>query len=391
MLMNEKQLRYVSAISQAGSVQTASRLLNKDSSTLTRNLKHLEEELGVSVFKRTPSGIQATAEGCVVLGAVKRILDCCDRLKEKGTAHNLTGNEIRYMLAIRECGTISKAAKELFIAQPSLSQILLQAEQDFGQPVFYRNREGLKESEFGSWFLDILSEIWQIHRTLLADLEEFQDLKKGRLTFGIPPNLGTYLLPRILPAFSKQYPGIQVSFKEYNSIELDRMILAGKVDFGIMHFQEYNEAMQYEDFFEDPFYLVIPDGMKAQLGFDEKEPLSVQKLQHIKNLPFIMVAGRQKLRQVADQILEQAQIVPEIRYTTKSMETAKRLVAAGMGITFLPGSYLDLFSDMEGIASYCLEDGLMASWKLVVAYPKKGKLSKSVREFLQILKRLLIE
>ena len=71
--MNEKQLRYVSAISQAGSVQTASRLLNKDSSTLTRNLKHLEDELGVSVFKRTPSGIQATAEGYVVLDAVKRI------------------------------------------------------------------------------------------------------------------------------------------------------------------------------------------------------------------------------------------------------------------------------------------------------------------------------
>ena len=131
--------------------------------------------------------------------------------------------------------------------------------------------------------------------------------------------------------------------------------------------------------------------MKAQLEFDEKEPLSVQKLQQIKNLPFIMVAGRQKLRQVADQILEQAQIVPEIRYTTKSMETAKRLVAAGMGITLLPGSYLDLFSDMEGIACYCLEEGLMASWKLVVAYPKKGKLSKSVREFLRILKGLLIE
>lgn len=62
-----------------------------------------------------------------------------------------------------------------------------------------------------------------------------------------------------------------------------------------------------------------------------------------------MVAGRQKLRQVADEILIHAGLEPEIRYTTKSMETAKRLTAAGMGITFLPHSYLTLFSGVEGL------------------------------------------
>ncbi|MBS6646209.1 MAG: LysR family transcriptional regulator [Clostridiaceae bacterium] len=387
--MNEKQLRYIITISHAGSVQNASRLLGRDSSTLTRNLKKMEEELGVPLFKRTPSGITATTEGDVVIKAAEKILECCDELKEEGRDHSLSCNEIRYMLAIQECKTISGAAKELFISQPSLSQMLLQTEQDFGRQIFHRKNDGLEETEFGSRFLGILSEIDHIYKRLLTDLEEFQQMRRGKITFGIPLNLGTYLLPRILPAFSEEYPDIQVSFKENNSTELDRLLLSGKTDFGIMHFQEANEALRYEDFFEDPFYLVIPEGMKDKLGFKEQKPLTIRDLQQLKEVPFIMVASRQKLRQVADRILLKAQITPKIRYTTKSMETAKRLAAAGMGVTFLPGSYLDLFSGMEGIACYCLEESLEASWKLVVAYPKKDKLSKSVREFLRILKEHL--
>lgn len=67
-----------------------------------------------------------------------------------------------------------------------------------------------------------------------------------------------------------------------------------------------------------------------------------------------MVANRQKLRQVADSILEQLSIKPDIRCTTKSMETAKRLAAAGMGVTFLPHSYLNLFSGVDNLACYPL-------------------------------------
>ena len=75
-----------------------------------------------------------------------------------------------------------------------------------------------------------------------------------------------------------------------------------------------------------------------------------------------MVANRQKLRQVADSILAQLSIKPNIRYTTKNMETAKRLAAAGMGITFLPHSYLNLFSGVENLACYPLDPALQASW-----------------------------
>ena len=393
--MNEKQLRYIEAIARTQSIQSASALLGKNSSTLTRTLKKVEQDFNIRLFRRPQGGLTATAEGAVFLSFARDILKLCGELKQAAPGgqtcgHDLTENEIRYLLAIREMGSISQAAQELFIAQPSLSQILTGLEQDYGCMVFERSGQGVEPTAGGLAFLEKVQEIGELFRRLRIEMEEFQDLEKGTFTFGIPQNLGAYLLPVVLPAFNRRYPGIQVHFKENNSTELDKLLLTDKTDFSIMHFQEANESLAYEAFFRDPFYLVVPVEMSAGLGLPEQRYLTAEDIRGLRNIPFVMVAARQKLRQVADSILDQSGLRPEIRYVTKSMETAKRLAAAGMGVTFLPYSYLTLYSGMEGLACYQLDEGLGASWELVAAYPKKGRLSRSAREFLRILKECLV-
>ena len=467
--MNWKQLRYITAIAETGSIRGGAELLGKDASTMARTLKKMEQDFNVRLFRRTPEGLRTTPEGEAVLGIMEEIvrscgvlsggealpgnevlscgealsdnevLPCGEALSGKevlpsgealpgsevlpgsealpgkealpgnealpgsevlpdsealpGTkalpacpaGSNLTEQEIRYLLTIRDCGSISRAASELYIAQPSLSQVLRQVEAEFGLTIFKRTSRGVEATAEGQALLDRLYAIRGLYRRLELTVEEFQDMKRGTITFGVPQNLGAYLLPMVLPAFSAQYPGIRVRFRENNSTELDRLLLADKTDFSIMHFQEENAALAYEAFFDDPFYLVIPGGMTGRFGFPEGRKLLAEDLQPLRNAPFIMVARGQKLRQVADQILETCGIAPDIRFETKSMETAKRLAAVGLGVTFLPGSYLTLYSGMEGLACFQLDESLGASWQLVAAYPKKSGLSRSAREFLRVL------
>ena len=182
---------------------------------------------------------------------------------------------------------------------------------------------------------------------------------------------------------------MEIRIRENNSQDLEKQLLARKVDFCILHFREEMEQVSYEHFFDDPFCLVIPAGMKKELRLPEDRDLTAEDLKILKRTPFVMVAARQKLRVVADQILIAAGIRPNICCTTKSMETAKRLVAAGMGVTFLPKSYLTLYSGVEGLESYPVDQGLNATWKLVAAYRKHEKLSRGCREFLRILKMCL--
>ncbi len=298
----------------------------------------------------------------------------------------MTQNELLYMLTIAEHGNITKAAQELFISQPSLSESLNKVEQEFGTKIFERTQDGLLPTAFGLRYLDTARKILDRYKRMEADLDEYRQMRRGKLTFGIPMNLGSYLLPKVLPAFQSLYPDITVQFKENNSTELDKLMLSGKLDFSVMHYETPNEAIHYELLAEDDFYLVMPLGLARKYHFPDYRALNVYDLRTLEKESFLMVASRQKLRQVADSILSQLSIKPNIRYTTKNMETAKRLSASGMGVTFLPHSYLNLFSGVENLACYPLDPALHASWKLVIGYPKGRPLSKCAKEFIRFLK-----
>lgn len=138
-------------------------------------------------------------------------------------------------------------------------------------------------------------------------------------------------------------------------------MIGRKIDFCILHFHEEREQVWYEMFFEDPFYLVIPKDRKSGLNLPEKRKLTKEDLASLSSEPFVMVSARQKLR----------------------------LVAAETGISFLPGSYLNLYSGVERLVCYPLDRSLEGAWKLAIACPKKGKLPKSSREFLKFLTETL--
>ena len=387
--MDERQLVYAAAIEKAGSLRQAARELDREYSTLARSLKRLEEELGSPLFRRGSLGLRTTSEGEAFFAWARQALGVFRKMGRKQEG-NLTEREMEYLLRIRREKGIARAAQSLYIAQPSLSQILMKLEEECGFALFTREKDGVRETNEGSRFLDQVEELAGIYRKMRRQLEEFQQLKRGLVSFGIPINLGTSLLPDILPRFSALYPGVEVRFFENNSVELDRMVLEGRTDFNIMHFQSPKETLEYEILGVDPFCLAAPSSWGERLGLKEGA-IGKRQLKELEREPFIMVARGQKLRQTADEILSQAQVKPKVLCSTKSMETAKRLVAAGMGLTLLPMSYTTLLSDRKGILCVPISEELEASWKIVIAYPKGEELPCCCREFLRLLRQRMGE
>ena len=115
-------------------------------------------------------------------------------------------------------------------------------------------------------------------------------------------NLGACILPVVVPVFRRRYPGVKVFIRENNSQELEKMMLSHKVDFCIMHFQKALDEVCYDEFSEDPFYLAVPEIFQSQVSLSEEKSLKAEDIRQLKKIPFVMVASRQKLRQVADEI-----------------------------------------------------------------------------------------
>lgn len=83
MSVNEKELRYMKCIAEAGSIQKASVLLQKNPSSLSRAVHRVEEDLDIVLFRRTPEGLRPTPEGEVYLQAAGEILSMYDELKKE--------------------------------------------------------------------------------------------------------------------------------------------------------------------------------------------------------------------------------------------------------------------------------------------------------------------
>lgn len=79
--MNEKELRYMLVIEDTGSIQKASAVLRKNASSLSRMIHRIEDELDISLFRRTPTGLVPTPEGMVYLKAARDILDMYEALR----------------------------------------------------------------------------------------------------------------------------------------------------------------------------------------------------------------------------------------------------------------------------------------------------------------------
>ena len=80
--MNEKELRYMKCIAEAGSIQKAAVLLEKNQSSLSRAVHRVEEDMDIILFRRTPEGLKPTPEGDVYLQAADEILAMYDKLKQ---------------------------------------------------------------------------------------------------------------------------------------------------------------------------------------------------------------------------------------------------------------------------------------------------------------------
>jgi DNA-binding transcriptional LysR family regulator len=300
--------------------------------------------------------------------------------------------ELLYVKTIADERSISKAAKKLFLTQPSLSSCLQKIEADLGIKLFKRTNTGLLLTFAGERYYQIATDIMKIYSDFEIEVSDINNLKKGRITVGITVYLATYMLPVVLPKFKEICPHIEVHIVERNSTELDKALSSGEIDFAIMHTLPFyerssNPNIDVKPLFKDPILLVTkkdhPLSHYAEISKDLEYPKIDLTL--FASEPFIMLNKEQKIRHVSDLILHKANINPIIALTTKSYETARRLACEGIGVTFVPLQYLKIFPGTYHPAYYYIDEKYSPYWTMCVAVQKNAYVSKAAQLFIQMV------
>ena len=304
----------------------------------------------------------------------------------------MNDRELLYIKTIADTKSISKAAEELFIAQPSLSQSLQRIERELGTHLFIREPRGMKLTYAGEKYYLMAKEILDIYSDFKSEITHINELKAGRLVIGIARYMGMNILPNVLPDFNKNYPNIEIIIREENTRVLENLVLGGNVDFALTHVhkKEMNEKINYEILKEDEFLLVTPKAyLKDSDKIKVKDGKSYVDLRDLEGEKFILLDINKGIRKVQDRTIKSYGISPDVVFTTKNFETAKRLAANGMGITIIPKDYLNIFSQDKNYDSFNLSGTEENIWYTAILTIPDIYKSQATKVFIDEVKKFL--
>lgn len=301
----------------------------------------------------------------------------------------MNDRELLYLKTIAETKSISKAAKKLFISQPSLSQSLLKIEEDIGTILFQRNRHGMVMTYVGEQYVETATKILNMYDDFINEVTYVDDLKKGRVTFGITSFMAKILLPKLLPKFKKNYPNIEIFIKEESSNNLENLILNGSIDFAIMHSHPLIEQKQieYDHLYEDYFILATPKNHVLSQFKQDSNDFAYPKisLDLFADEEFIFVNRKNRIRHITDIIMNTVGMNPNVALTFNNFDTARRLVSEEIGVMLLPSLYGKIFDEEYPADYYILDDIKYAFWNSTIATNPNMYLSKIAKVFIDLV------
>ncbi|MGW3957649.1 LysR family transcriptional regulator [Streptomyces sp. NPDC004752] len=142
--------------------------------------------------------------------------------------------QLQYFVAVAETRHFTRAAEQVHVAQPSLSQQIRSLERELGADLFLRARGNITLTDAGAALLPLARRILADADTARHEVQELVQLRSGRVRLGATPSLCTGLLPDVLRAFHDRYPGIRLLIEESGSHDLVRELARGALDLALV-------------------------------------------------------------------------------------------------------------------------------------------------------------
>ena len=286
-------------------------------------------------------------------------------------------HQLKYFVSIVDTGSMTKAAERCFISQPSISQQLGKLEESVGKQLFSRIKGRLVLTDAGQVMYEqaqkILTDVEEAkHR--VSDLDENSG---GHVSIGILPTLAPYVLPKTLPALSKNHPDATVTVREEISESIVAAAGRGELDIliEVLPFDESN--LHVEPLFSDDFYVAVhEDDPLAQ-----REVVSIDALD---DMSFILLEDIHCLARQIEQYCFNKQFVPKALFQASQLATVKQLIQLGYGISILPRICIDEDGDC-GIR-YIKLAGETPSRKVVLATAEDRYISPAAEFFIATVK-----
>lgn len=293
--------------------------------------------------------------------------------------------QAHYVKTIAECGSITAAAKKLYVSQPSLSQMLRQIEDEIGLAIFDRSVSPFRITYAGEKYLEAAEAMLAIDAQLESQLREIKDDHSGRLRLGISVQRSMQILPLVVPIFRQKYPNVALELTERGSASLEDLLQKGSIDVAFAAMESTGTNMVYELIEQETIGILAANDTKIVSRLSPGTPIT---LDDVKDELFVSLREGHSLRVVQDKLFRRSGFHPQILLETNTLEVGKRVAITSGACMLMSNIYMDDFIRRRRGEFYPLKD-YENHRHLYACYRKDEFLPKYTREFIQITTRVL--
>lgn len=280
-------------------------------------------------------------------------------------------SHLEYFHAVCTYQTLSAAAEYLHISQPSLSAAIREMEREYGVTLFLRQHRGMKLTPEGQKLFAMSGSLLKQLRDLDQSLYALGS-KRKLLKLGVPPMIGSLLLPRIYGEFARQHPDIRLEITEGGRKELLEGLLQDSLDMVFLpHVHPFEEGLKALELTR----------LEVVCAVAKQNPLSgraVLRMVDLAHTPLVLFKNSFFQTEEIKKRFSQEQVEPWILLQSAQLSTVETMIESNAAVGFL---FKPLIEKNGGIAPVSLEPPLHVSVSLV--RKKDVYLSDSMRDFLR--------
>ena len=244
-----------------------------------------------------------------------------------------TLRQLEYLVALADTGNFRRAAERSNTTQPTLSEQIKTLEERIDVQLVERTRSGALLTTAGQ-------HVVAIARRMIRDANEIRGMAgigqrkmTGLLKVGIPPTIGPYLLPAIVPALHKAYPELKLYVREEQPSTLPQSLEAGTYDVIVTLLPLKGEDLQAVDLFREALFLTVAaDHPLATKTKVERADLKDQEV--------LTLGPGYQLHDTVLAPCDEFGARIRLDYEGTSLDMLREMVITGLGITFMPGLYV---------------------------------------------------
>lgn len=294
--------------------------------------------------------------------------------------------QLEAFVQVSEGGSFSKAARELYLTQPTISAHISSLEKELNVRLFVRNTKEVSLSDNGKDLYKYAKQMVDLQGKIEEHFGMKKDSGKHCITIAASTIPAQYLLPKVLMCFNEKYPEEQFKIKETDSAQVVTQIVDCMADVGFTGTVLEKKHCKYIPFYKDELVIIAPNTEKYR-RFQEECPndISWLKREHV-----IMREEGSGTRKEAEKQLRSAgvnMVDLEIIASIENQETIKKSVRQGIGVSILSR----LAATDEAKAGQMLIfpiPGADEGRDINVVYNRNYQLSRSAERFIKIVKEV---